>query len=62
MIMAIKQAVASVAVNQALAYLEKDPERNIEKLLNWIAWTIIAIFAFDWIMRIPFGNNYSGPI
>ena len=36
MIMAIKQAVASVAVNQALAYLEKDPERNIEKLLNWI--------------------------
>ena len=34
--MAIKQAVASVAVNQALAYLEKDPERNIEKLLNWI--------------------------
>ncbi|MBR4091236.1 MAG: radical SAM protein, partial [Mogibacterium sp.] len=34
--MAVKQAVASVAVNQVLAYLEKDPERNIEKVLNWI--------------------------
>lgn len=34
--MALKQAMTSVAVNQAIAYLEKDPEKNIEKLMNWI--------------------------
>ena len=34
--MAVKQAVMSIAVNQAIAYLEKDPEKNIVKLLDWI--------------------------
>lgn len=33
-----------------------------QKLLNIIAWCIIAIFAIDWILRIPFGNNYNGPV
>lgn len=33
-----------------------------QKVLNAIAWTIIAVFAADWILRIPFGNNYNGPI
>lgn len=33
-----------------------------EKLLNIIAWTVITVFAIDWILRIPFGNNYTGPI
>ena len=33
-----------------------------EKVLNAIAWTIIVVFAADWILRIPFGNNYAGPI
>ena len=34
--MPIKQAIASIAVKQALNYLEKDPENNIVKILNWI--------------------------
>ena len=33
-----------------------------EKLLNIIAWIVIAVFVIDWILRIPFGNNYTGPI
>jgi uncharacterized membrane protein len=33
-----------------------------QKLLNAISWTLIALFAIDWILRIPFGNNYNGPI
>ena len=34
--MVIKQALQSMAVKQAIAYLEKDPENNIVKLLNWV--------------------------
>ena len=33
-----------------------------EKVLNAVSWTIIALFVIDWILRIPFGNNYTGPI
>lgn len=33
-----------------------------QKLLNIIAWTLIAALAVDWILRIPFGNNYTGPV
>ena len=33
-----------------------------QKVINWIAWSIIALFVLDLIMRIPFGNNYTGPI
>ena len=34
--MAIKQALQSMAVKQAIAYLEKDPESNVVKLMNWV--------------------------
>ena len=33
-----------------------------QKVLNSVAWTIIAVFVIDLILRIPFGNNYTGPI
>jgi hypothetical protein len=33
-----------------------------QKVLNVIAWTVIAVFAIDWILRIPLGNNYTGPV
>jgi uncharacterized membrane protein len=33
-----------------------------KKLLNVILWVIIAVFFTDWLLRIPFGNNYTGPI
>ena len=33
-----------------------------QKVLNIVAWTIIALFVIDSILRIPFGNNYTGPI
>ena len=33
-----------------------------QKALNITAWIIIGLFVFDWIMRIPFGNNYTGPV
>lgn len=33
-----------------------------QKALNIAAWTVIALFAIDWLLRIPFGNNYKGPI
>jgi hypothetical protein len=31
------------------------------RVLNVIAWTVIALFIIDAILRIPFGNNYVGP-
>lgn len=33
-----------------------------QKALNAVVWTIIAVFVIDWILRIPFGNNYTGPV
>ena len=33
-----------------------------QKVLNIVSWTLIIIFATDWILRIPFGNNYTGPV
>jgi uncharacterized membrane protein len=32
------------------------------KVLNVIAWTVITAFVIDWILRIPLGNNYTGPV
>ena len=32
-----------------------------QKLLNIVAWTVIALFLIDWVLRIPLGNNYTGP-
>ena len=33
-----------------------------QKVLNIISWAIIVIFLTDWLLRIPFGNNYTGPV
>ena len=33
-----------------------------QKVLNIASWTMISIFIIDWLLRIPFGNNYTGPI
>jgi hypothetical protein len=33
-----------------------------QTVLNAVAWTVIVAFVIDWILRIPFGNNYTGPI
>ena len=33
-----------------------------QKVLNIVAWTVIAVFAIDWLLRIPLGSNYNGPI
>ena len=33
-----------------------------QKALNIAAWTVIIIFAIDCLLRIPFGNNYTGPV
>ena len=33
-----------------------------QKVLNVAAWTTIALFIIDWLLHIPFGNNYTGPI
>ena len=39
--MAIVQNVEAFAVKQALSYLDKDPEKNLPKLLDWFD-------RFDW--------------
>ena len=33
-----------------------------QTVLNAVAWTVIVVFLIDCILRIPFGNNYTGPI
>lgn len=33
--MALKENVEAFAVKQALAYMDKDPEKNLPKLLDW---------------------------
>ena len=33
--MALKENVGAFAVKQALSYMDKDPERNLPKLLDW---------------------------
>ena len=33
--MAMKETVGAFAVKQALSYLDKDPEKNLPKLLDW---------------------------
>ena len=46
----------------ALPLYNKFVHMKNQKVLNVIAWTVIAVFAIDWILRIPFGNNYTGPV
>lgn len=33
-----------------------------KKLVNIIVWSVILVFAADWISRIWLGNNYVGPV
>lgn len=33
-----------------------------QKVLNIVSWTLIVLFLIDCLLRIPFGNNYVGPI
>ena len=33
--MALKENVGAFAVKQALSYMDKDPEKNLPKLLDW---------------------------
>lgn len=33
--MAFKENVEAFAIKQALSYMDKDPERNLPKLLDW---------------------------
>lgn len=47
-----------VVIYGALPLYRKMIQMKNKKLLNIIAWTIIGVFLFDWILRIPFGNNY----
>ena len=39
--MALKENVGAFAVKQALSYMDKDPEKNLPKLLDWFD-------RFDW--------------
>ena len=46
----------------ALPLYRKFVSMRNQKLLNILAWTLISIVAIDWVLRIPFGNNYTGPV
>ena len=55
-------ALGLMIIYGALPIYRKLISMKNQKVLNTVAWTIIAVFAIDWILRIPFGNNYNGPI
>lgn len=46
----------------ALPLYEKFINIKNQKVLNIVSWTIIAAFVTDCLLRIPFGNNYRGPV
>ena len=46
----------------ALPLYKKVVSVKNQKVLNIVAWSIIGIFILDCVLRIPFGNNYTGPI
>lgn len=50
-----------VIIYGALPLYHKLVNIKNQKVVNIIAWTIIVIFAADWISRIWLGNNYTGP-
>ena len=55
-------ALGLMIIYGALPLYNKFVHMKNQKVLNVIAWTVIAVFAIDWILRIPFGNNYTGPV
>lgn len=46
----------------ALPIYQKLIHMKNQTVLNIVAWTVIAVFAGDWISRIWLGNNYTGPV
>lgn len=46
----------------ALPLYKKFINLKNQKNVNMIAWTMIVVFAADWISRIWLGNNYTGPV
>jgi uncharacterized membrane protein len=55
-------ALGLMIIYGALPLYNKFVHMKNQKVLNVIAWTVIAVFAIDWILRIPLGNNYTGPV
>ena len=55
-------ALGLMIIYGALPLYKRLVEMKNQKVLNVIAWTVIAVFAIDWILRIPLGNNYTGPV
>ena len=55
-------ALGLMIIYGALPLYNKFVHMKSQKVLNVIAWTVIAVFAIDWILRIPLGNNYTGPV
>lgn len=48
-----------VVIYGALPLYRKLLSMKNQKLLNVIAWIVIGVFAVDWLLRIPLGNNYD---
>lgn len=55
-------ALGLMIIYGALPIYRKLIAMKNQKVVDIIAWTIIVVFAIDWILRIPFGNNYIGPV
>ena len=55
-------ALGLMIIYGALPLYNKFVSMKNKKVLNIMAWVIIALFLIDWILRIPFGNNYTGPV
>ena len=55
-------ALGLMIIYGALPLYKKLIEMKNQKVLNVIAWTVIAVIAIDWILLIPLGNNYTGPV
>lgn len=55
-------AIGLMIIYGALPLYRKFIAIKNKKIQNIVTWTILALLAIDWILRIPLGNNYHGPI
>lgn len=55
-------ALGLLIIYGALPLYKKLVGMKNERVLNVVSWIVIAVFLVDCILRIPFGNNYTGPI
>ncbi len=55
-------ALGLMIIYGALPLYRKLINMKNQKVVNVIAWIVIAVFAIDWLLRIPLGNNYTGPV